>query len=181
MAAFVRRAVPALLLAGAAFAHAGGVYRCRDAGGHLAFQDRPCAAGQEQREVAIAPAPPASPSPDYGLSPPRPAPGARTGRGGRTAARQDAGTRARARSWECRAADGAVFYRHGGCPHAIAGRAARSGRGAGSVPVTAIALPRDEACRRMAAAGSVGRAGREHDERVSTYDRNAGRDPCRGD
>jgi hypothetical protein len=49
------------------------------------------------------------------------------------------------------------------------------------VSVTAIALPRDEACRRMAAAGSIGRAGREHDERVSTYDRNAGRDPCRGD
>jgi len=34
-------------------------------------------------------------------------------------------------------------------------------------------------CRRLARAGSIGRAGHERDEIVSTYDRNLGRDPCR--
>ena len=44
---------------------------------------------------------------------------------------------------------------------------------------TSAPLPRGEACRRMAAAGSIGRAGHARDESVSTYDRNLGRDPCR--
>ena len=88
-------------------------------------------------------------------------------------------------SYECRAANGEVFYRHGSCPHQItadgAGTASRkrSGGGSSSVSVTAEALPRGEVCRRMAAAGSIGRAGHERDENVSTYDRNLGRDPCR--
>ena len=38
-------------------AHAQSVYRCRDAQGALAFQDKPCATGQTQKEVAIEPAP----------------------------------------------------------------------------------------------------------------------------
>jgi hypothetical protein len=45
--------------------------------------------------------------------------------------------------------------------------------------VTSEAMPRSEACRRIAAAGSIGRAGHERDQSVSTYDRNLGRDPCR--
>jgi len=31
----------------------------------------------------------------------------------------------------------------------------------------------------MHRAGAISRAGHEHDEDVSTYDRNLGRDPCR--
>jgi hypothetical protein len=45
--------------------------------------------------------------------------------------------------------------------------------------VRSQALPRGEVCRRIAAAGSIGRAGHARDESVSTYDRNLGRDPCR--
>jgi len=40
-------------------------------------------------------------------------------------------------------------------------------------------VPRDEACQRIHSAGAIGRAGHQHDEDVSTYDRNLGRDPCR--
>jgi hypothetical protein len=87
-------------------------------------------------------------------------------------------------SYECRADNGEVFYRHGACPRTIAtaGAASRHGARAGearTAAVTAVPLPRGEACRRIAAAGSIGRAGRARDERVSTYERNAGRDPCR--
>ena len=85
-------------------------------------------------------------------------------------------------SWECRGADGALFYRHASCPKSIAGgrspMAARKG-GAKPVAVSATPLPRAEACRGLARAGSIGRSGHEHDETVSTYDKNAGRDPCR--
>ena len=51
-------------------AHAQSVYRCRDAKGALAFQDKPCAAGQAQSEVAVEPAPAYAASPDYGVDKP---------------------------------------------------------------------------------------------------------------
>jgi hypothetical protein len=96
-------------------------------------------------------------------------------------------------SYECRTGDGEVFYKHSGCPksirvaaahergrHGAAGRGARArGSGMRSMAVSARPLARSEVCKRLAGAGSIGRAGREHDDIVSTYDRNVGRDPCR--
>jgi hypothetical protein len=87
-------------------------------------------------------------------------------------------------SYECRASNGDVFYRHSGCPKSIKATGpvqARSNgkkQGADAVAVSAVSMPRSEACRRQAASG-LGRAGHEHDDQISTYDRNAGRDPCR--
>jgi len=97
-----------------------------------------------------------------------------------------------AASFECRSADGQVFFRHGGCPHSVPASpgAAASQRPAGStktgatksggsVSVSSRRIDRDEACRQIHRAGAIGRAGHEHDDDVGTYERNLGRDPCR--
>ena len=172
------------LLASATFglsariAHADSVYKCRNADGAIAFQDHACASGAAESQVEIAPAPPVAPSPDYGRD-------ARdTRRYAHAAASRTAHAPHEALSYECRAANGEVFYRHGACPGRITASDAgtgKRGRGSasGSFGVTSEALPRGEVCRRIAAAGSIGRAGHVRDESVSTYDRNLGRDPCR--
>jgi hypothetical protein len=91
-------------------------------------------------------------------------------------------------SFECRASDGQVFYRHTSCPGSIAtdGRGgSRRGRSwtqrgvPDRVTVSATRIPRAQACRRIHAGGSSVRRGHEHDEDVSAYDHNLGRDPCR--
>ena len=147
-------------------AHAQSVYRCSDAKGALAFQDKPCAGGEAQSEIAIEPAPAYAASPDYGVDKPT-----RVSRAAHSSSRASA-RNAEPMSYECRAANGDVFYRHGRCPATIRGK----GRGATSSAVTANAIPRSEACARMA---HTSHAGRERDETVSTYERNLGRDPCR--
>ena len=169
----------AALGASARVAHAESVYKCRNADGTIAFQDRACVAGAAESQVEIAPAPPPAPSPDYG----RDTRDAR--RSAHTASSSRSPTRERREvvSYECRAANGELFYRHGACPGRITADAGTGKRGRGSAStafaVTSEALPRGEVCRRMAAAGSIGRAGHARDESVSTYDRNLGRDPCR--
>ncbi len=183
------RGIAALLLiiAGTATAHADAIYKCRDARGQIAYQDHACANPAQETRIEIASAPPPAASSDYAVE------------AAAHPSRRQAGTRnAMARrdhaapvSYECRAANGEVFYKHSGCPKSITvatanerhGAKGRSpaARGPATHPVTVSARPlaRAEACKRMASGGSVGRAGREHDDAVSTYDRNAGRDPCR--
>ena len=163
-------------------AHAESVYKCRAADGAVAFQDRPCANAQAETRVDIAPAPPSSPSPDYGLA----ASDERSARTkGSSSPRANSKQHREAVSYECHAANGELFYRHGACPKqiAIANSTSASGprgRSAGikqTYSVSAQALSRSEACRRISSGGS--RDGHERDDRVSTYDRNLGRDPCR--
>jgi len=100
-----------------------------------------------------------------------------------------------AQSWECRAVDGQVFYRHSGCPRTIAasdasttmrgvhhGKSSVKGGGvaaARTVSVHGVRIPREQACAQMRRAGALGRSGHAHDEDVTTYDKNLGRDPCR--
>ena len=158
-------------------AHAESVYKCRGADGAIAFQDRPCALAKAQTIVEIAPAPPVAESPDYGISP------RRAGKQPRTASAPSRERREPV-SYECRAADGETFYRHGACPKQIAAPAStskrkHSGKGGQTYPVSAEPMPRGEVCRKLASAGSIGRRGHEHDESISSYDRNLGRDPCR--
>ncbi|NCT68774.1 MAG: DUF4124 domain-containing protein [Rhodanobacteraceae bacterium] len=165
-------------------AHADMVYRCRGSDGALAYQDRPCPAAQQQTQLELAAPALASAAADTAVETPRRASG-RASRPPRKAARPERVVQ----SWECRAANGAVFYRHSACPKTIpapsasvtSGKRRGKARGTGheTVAVSAHALPRAEACRRLAAAGAIGRAGHAHDEQVSTYERNAGRDPCR--
>jgi hypothetical protein len=172
------------------------VYKCVDANGHVAYQDHACAQSSHQSEVAILPPPAhATVSGDENARPKRakaekagPKPRSRSSKK-RDPEHAGPGERAVV-SFECHAANGEVFYRHSACPTSIAGtpaaphgrnRGASRGRGKGaeSLPVTATEMPRADACRQLARAGSIGRAGHERDETVSTYDRNAGRDPCR--
>lgn len=167
-----------LWLFAATAVHADSVYRCRNARGEIAYQDRACGAGEQQSEVALDPLPAptaaherASAAREHVPAAPRTRRRTRGDKAGRTDM-----------SWQCRTADGAVFYRHGACPKSIAPSQAaavggRRGKGASAVGVSAMPLPRAEACRRLAR--ERGRSGREHDEVVSTYERNAGRDPCR--
>ncbi|MBA8883595.1 DUF4124 domain-containing protein [Dokdonella fugitiva] len=157
-------------------AHADPVYRCRNARGQIAYQDRACGAGEQQSEIAFDPPP----------TPPAASHGSARSTQDHTPKRVHAAHRPRAAvasgaatSWQCRADDGSVFYRHGRCPRTITVRGASPGARSGkaAVSVSATPLPRAEACRRLAR--ERGRPGREHDEVVSTYERNAGRDPCR--
>jgi hypothetical protein len=158
------------------------VYKCVG-GGAVAYQDLPCAEDRHERRIELDPAPAWAPSPEYALdrAEPKRAPQSRAIR-----------AEAQAASFECRSADGQVFFRHGGCPHSVPASpgAAASQRPAGStktgatksggsVSVSSRRIDRDEACRQIHRAGAIGRAGHEHDDDVGTYERNLGRDPCR--
>ena len=171
--------VAALFLACAGTAQAATVYKCRDADGKVAYQDRACASSQTASQIELLPAPPVAPSPDYGRAE-RERPSRKA-----VAARASGKARNEVVSYECRAANGEVFYRHGGCPKTVSAKANASGgkrsRGAASQThaVSAEALARADVCRRMAAAGAIGRSGHERDDTVSSYERNLGRDPCR--
>ncbi len=155
------------------------VTKCVGADGNVAFQATPCASGQRQTDIVLAPPPPAGPSPVYALDPPVQA-------GGKPSRRSVA--RKPSMSWECRAADGQVFYRHKRCP----GSVPTDGHGESRrglpfahrgnrirVNVTGRPLLRKEACRHIHSGGSTARRGHGFDDQVSSYDRNMGRDPCK--
>lgn len=179
----------------AASAHAGSVYRCTDAQGHLAFQDTPCTVQAGESEIDLRPQP-------------------LIGAPGEHAAREAADEhrirsmhrsrkpRARSRrkrakkpvmSWECHAADGEVFYRHTRCPSSVPGdgvvridytdtsptpRHRRRHNAWSRVRVHGVKIPRVEACRRIHSPGAAVRDGHQRDATVSTYDHLMGRDPC---
>ncbi|MDC8013905.1 DUF4124 domain-containing protein [Tahibacter soli] len=155
-------------------------YKCTNEKGEIAYLQTPCPAGSEgglftfAREPAVAAAAPAPETPK------RKAP--RAQRRMPTREPEPALT-----SYECRVANGEVFYQHGPCPAAVVavGSVKRDrGRGRSATPaqmtaVSARMIPRQDACRRIHAASASGRAGHERDENVSTYEKNLGRDPCR--
>jgi hypothetical protein len=163
-----------LFLLGLAFGvRAGSVYKCVDASGATAFQDRPCAVAQAQSEVEIESAPAHATAPQYAVE-------TRTQRANYRESRSSSRP-ARTTAYECRASDGRVFYRLGACPRSLAtesGAVRGKSRSGNSVSVSGHAISRDEACVQMRRAGSIGRGGHEFDERISTYDKNLGRDPC---
>ncbi|MGH8215767.1 MAG: DUF4124 domain-containing protein [Rhodanobacteraceae bacterium] len=181
-----------LLLATAA--QAASIYKCVAADGRLAFRDTPCATDARQTKFKLT----GLPLMDPGA--PRHAVATRTSRSyaHRHTRRVSAIQRAhkQAMSWECRAADGEVFYRHTRCPGSVTGdgvvrwrepspgsqsKKSRYRRNAwGSVPVHGVKIPRVEACRRIHSAGAAVRDGHRRDAHVSTYDHLMGRDPCAG-
>ena len=172
-----------LLLGLAGGVRAAPVYKCTGAQGEVAYQSQPCAHGQAGTVIEIAPAPAYAPSPHYAIDHDESARPTRTATRGRSVERREAAPV----SYECRAADGQLFYRHGACPHSIpagpahgAGAHGKSaGRGSGAtVKVSAQRVAREQACHEIRRAGSAGRAGHEHDEVVSSYEHNLGRDPC---
>ena len=169
------------LLALAAGVRAESAYRCDAADGAVTYQAEPCGPDRSERRIAIDPRPSVVVAPDYAVA--TPAKGAAHDRASRTVARTHDSDE---RSYECRASDGEVFYRHSGCPHALpapsgsgGGRGAKSGGAKTHVTVSARPLPRSEACAAIHRAGAIGRNGHAYDEDVSTYERDLGRDPCK--
>lgn len=177
--------------------HAGAIYKCVDAQGAIAFQDNPCAVRAAETEMPmrsqplIDPAMPMARAVHADHARPRKSREDLRGRG----VHRRRG--AHATSWECRAADGEVFYRHTHCPHSVPGdgvmrsggtyalshhgHGQRGGRDAWSpVTVHARKVPRSEACRQINAVAAVERDGSARDEHVSVYDHVRGRDPCTG-
>jgi hypothetical protein len=147
--------------------HAQSVFKCIDREGRIAFQETPCASGQAETVVEIAPPPRTQPSPEYHAAKP-------SGESQRTRRVVTATT---AMSFECRTASGALFYRHGGCPAVIGRESPKANLHASrGEKVRARRILRVEACRGL---HSVGRTGREYDDVTPTYDKNLGRDPCR--
>lgn len=157
---------------------AGSVYKCVDASGAILFQDQICATTQAQSDVKIAPAPAYAPPPKYAVE-------VHASRASFRPARSQTRSDYRDTAYECRASDGRVFYRLGSCPRSLAAEGGsashgkgRSRGGSASVSVSGQPIPRAEACMQMRRAGAIGRGGHEYDERISTYDKNLGRDPC---
>lgn len=181
-------------------AHAASVYRCADARGHLSFQDTPCAVHTRQRKLDVRPLPTIGNPSEVAAArrrrePARARHASHSGRSVRSKRASPRRSRVKpATSWECRAADGEVFYRHAHCPSSIPGdgvvrwqdggdppsgtRSRRRRNAWGAVPVHGKQISRAEACRRIHSAGASGRDGHARDETVSTYDHLMGRDPC---
>lgn len=192
------------LLCVSAGACAGAVYRCVDAHGQVAFQANACPARMRQTAVEIREQPLIDPgAPAAMISPIRMkheagAPHrARAHPRMRGVSRRASGHKKKEPlSWECRAGDGEIFYRHTRCPHSVPGdgvmrstgtyvtgrgHGKRRGRNAWSpVSVHARKVPRSEACKQINAVAAVDRDGHAHDERISAYEHDVGRDPCSG-
>lgn len=181
------------LIAGSA--HAASIYQCIGAHGEKTFRDTPCAGQTRQTKLEVA----GLPLIDHGAprwNPPASSSGS-PARHSRT--RNTSEARARkakpATSWECRAANGEVFYRHARCPGSVQGDGVvrnayaekhASGRTRGhdnawsKVPVHGTKISRAEACRRIRSPSAAGRDGHLRDKTVGTYDHLMGRDACSG-
>lgn len=184
-----------VLMALATAASAAPIYKCVDAHARITFRDTPCASQALQTRLDVA----GQPLIDPGAPRQATAPDTSRHRAHRRA--HHASTAARKprppTSWECRAADGEVFYRHTRCPGSVpgdgvvrwqdgggspSGKRSRHRRNAWSrVPVHGVKIPRVEACRRIHSAGAAVRDGHLRDADVSTYDHLMGRDPCDDD
>jgi len=106
-----------LLLLLAAGLRAQPVYKCTGPDGTIAYQDKACGAQQQEHEFEIAPAPPVQPSPQYALA--HDAAPAQMTRAPRAGGRRRVWAQDEEKSFECRASNGDVFYRHTACPHSI--------------------------------------------------------------
>ncbi|MGH8145142.1 MAG: DUF4124 domain-containing protein [Rhodanobacteraceae bacterium] len=183
-----------LLACVATDAHAASIYKCVGANGGITFRDTACTAHARQTKLDVAGQPLIDPS-----APPQTAPTRSqrhsTAHSHRTRAKHHPHSRQHKSpmSWECRAADGEVFYRHKRCPSSVRGdgvvRSAYAETFIGRhsrrhhtawdrVPVHGKKIPREEACHRIHTAGAAGRDGHLRDAKVSTYDHLMGRDPC---
>ena len=191
-------AYTALLCVVSTSAHARDVYRCVEAQGQLAYQDTPCAARAAQRKLDLKPLPTIGDPGEVAARARAAARDRKTRPARHLRTTRPARRRARVKplaSWECRAADGEVFYRHTRCPSSVRGdgtvRRASAERPSRDSPrrhhdawsrvrVHGVKVSRDEACRRIHSAGASGRDGHLRDDTVSTYDHLMGRDPCSG-
>lgn len=162
------------------------VYKCVGSDGRLSYQARPCVQGQSQSTVTIHKAPSPPPMPTTKPNPPAPR-SLRLEPAPRVAVPRPQPPPKPATSYKCTVQDGMVFYRHGGCPADIAtSTTVLTDRVRNTIEyrpytlrVTGEAVPRAEACAAINKLTTSSRNGYKLDDRVSTYDKNLGRDPCR--
>jgi hypothetical protein len=164
-------------LAGAA----GSIYKCADAKGGVVFSDKQCGTNARVVDVRIsdspaepAKAPPAAAPQPPVVAPPEPAPPA-------PVVVQSPPDSA---AYRCFTPDGAVFYLHRHCPKSIAvthyGQMGRFQTATqGYAPVDEVGVSETEACGAIYSNDAQKRSGSEHDDRYSTFERNAGNDPCK--
>jgi hypothetical protein len=193
----IQAALVAFVAVFCASAQAGQIFKCTDASGAVSFQATACADGSQQADVVIrndtaTPAPPSKYNPrnvpivrrtddvtsnyklpSFAHGNPAPPP-------------QQAYQPADQVSYECRMSNGEVFYQHQACPASITTGSDRRYNASGQASqldvvanVTSRQISRDEACDKINRSGAIGREGHGRDQRVSTYDKNLGRDPCR--
>lgn len=189
-------------------AFAAQVYKCVDAKGAIAYQAAPCPDRARQSEVAIRkdfsqkPPTPAPPMRAYGSGRMRPLPGTIVQPlpiapippappvPPVLANNPPQQNHSALSSYECRMPDGEVFYQHSHCPLYVStgNTTAVSYDRTGNLSVRDVstgssveerAISHEEACRMINAHSAIGRPGHKRDEVPSTYDKNAGRDPCR--
>ncbi len=144
------------------------VYRCVGTDGVVAFQDHACSPGGKQKMLDIV----SHDSPVAIVA-------AEIEKPARTVRQQAVGARrqraAEPTSFECRTNTGMVFYRHSRCPASLVDGTDSNGRSR-RVMVSSQGMDRREACQRMR---NGARDGNQFDDKVSTYERNLGRDSCR--
>jgi hypothetical protein len=197
---FARLACALGLWAAAGALHAAPIFKCVDAQGHVAYRDIACPARARQTRIDLHAQPTIGDAHEVAAAVARAHAAvlhhARTATRARRHSAQHAHTKPKM-SWECRAGDGEVFYRHTRCPGSVPGdgvvrwqdgggsppgKRSRHRRNAWSrVPVHGVKIPRVEACRRIHSAGAAVRDGHLRDANVSTYDHLMGRDPCGDD
>ena len=153
---------------GAKTVDAATVYRCVGMHGVVAFQDHACLADGKQTVLDII-----SHDPPVSVI-------VATNKKAEESARPRQMSYSRPRavqptSWECRTPTGMVFYRHSRCPASLVDGTDSSGRSR-RVMVSSQGMDRREACRRMR---NGARNGSQFDDKLSTYERNLGRDTCR--
>lgn len=175
--------------------HAAPIFKCVDAQSHVAYRDTPCPARARQTRIELHAQPTIGDADEVAAARAR----ASASHHRRTATRsyRHSARRRHAKpkmSWECRAADGEVFYRHTRCPGSVPGDGvvrtdytetisrnhARRHNAWSRVRVHGVKITRSKACHHIHAAGAAGRDGHLRDTTVSTYDHLMGRDPCSG-
>ena len=180
-------ALMALFCLYAASTVAGDVYKCVGSDGSLSYQARPCGQGQAESTVTIRNAPP----PPVAV-PAQPELSAESRDRAldymnrlRSSAPPAAPPKARpappVKSYKCTADNGFVFYQHDACPSTIdIGKGlATDGFGRPMRYVTNVKgeeITRAEACVQIYKVTASSRDGSHLDQRVSSYDKNLGRD-----
>ena len=179
-------------------ATAGQIFKCTDASGAVSYQATACVEGSQQSDVVIrkdtaTPAPPSKYNPrKASVVPPRTDDVTSNYKlpsfvHGNPPPPQPAYQGSDQVSYECRMSNGEVFYQHQACPTSITTGSSknydldthRSGQLDVVSSVSSRQISRDEACDKINRSGAIGREGHGRDQRVSTYDKNLGRDPCR--
>jgi hypothetical protein len=170
-----------LLLLPATAYGAGAIYKCVGANGSVEYSQIQCSAAAEKIELGTSAPAAVRPEPNELAAPQDAAPAALAPSPLTPVAPPQAPDWP---AYRCHTPDGMVFYRHAHCPKSIAvthygyvGGYQTSSRG--YAPVEEQGVPLDQACAAIYATDAKTRFGSGYDDRYSTYDRNAGRDPCR--